>query len=99
MQWNIGDSPVIDAGIAPHPSNPTGVATTVTCTFTMPDATTSVVVMDDTGTTTTDSDGTERAVWRCTGPTITQTGRHRAKVTATAGLIGAENAVFVVQVD
>ena len=83
MKWNTGDSPIVEATIVPHTSNPTGVATTVTCTFTAPDGTaTSVAMANYSGT------------WRCTGPTITQVGSWTYKVASTAGLIAAESGRF-----
>lgn len=83
--WNIGDQPIIEAVITPHPSNPAGVATAVSCTFTKPDGTVGTPV------TMTNFSGT----WRCTGPTIDQVNVWRYTVAATAGLIGAESGRFV----
>jgi hypothetical protein len=36
------------------------------------------------------------STWRCTGPTFDQAGVWRFKVSATAGLIGAESGTFTV---
>ena len=80
--WNIGDAPIVEATLTPHTSNPTGEATTVTCTFTSPaNVVGSPIAMTEVSTN----------LWRCTGPTITTAGVWRYKVDATAGLIGAEN--------
>lgn len=85
-KWNIGDQAVVETTVTPHPSNPSGVASAVSCTFTKPDKTAMTPV-------TMTLDG---STWRCTGPTFDQAGVWRFKVAATAGLIGAESGTFTV---
>lgn len=85
-KWNIGDQAVVETTVTPHPSNPSGVASAVSCTFTKPDKTAMTpVAMTLDGTT-----------WRCTGPTFDVAGPWTWKVSATAGLIASETGKLTV---